>query len=65
MGTFEVQIAKSFGAAVTGVCSTRNAALVQSNDLIVDTVGNHPLLEYRRVLNPKGIFVLVGAPKRS
>ena len=37
----------------------------QRYDLIVDTVGNHPLLEYRRVLNPKGIFVLVGAPKRS
>lgn len=34
----------------------------QRYDLILDTVGNHSLLEYRRVLNPKGIFVIVGGP---
>jgi NADPH:quinone reductase-like Zn-dependent oxidoreductase len=82
VGTFAVQIAKSFGAEVTGVCSTRNLEMVRSigadhvidytkedftqgvqrYDLIFDTVGNHPLLEYRRVLNPKGIFVIVGGP---
>jgi len=82
VGTFAVQIAKSFGAEVTGVCSTRNVEMVRSigadhvvdytkedfteseqrYDLIVDMVGNHALLEYKRVLNPKGIFVIVGGP---
>ncbi len=82
VGTFAVQIAKSLGAEVTAVCSTRNVALVQSlgathvidytkedftrgaqrYDVIVDAVGNHPLLDYRRVLTPKGAVIMVGGP---
>jgi NADPH:quinone reductase-like Zn-dependent oxidoreductase len=85
VGTFAVQIAKSFGAEVTGVCSTRNMDMVRSigadhvidygredftqgaqrYDLILDTVGNHSLLEYRRVLRPQGIFVMIGEDPHS
>src|SRR2546421_1158903 len=79
VGTFAVQIAKSFGAEVTGVCSTRNGDLVKSlgadhvvdytkedftksdqrYDAILDNVANHSLSEFRRVLTPKGKYVMI------
>jgi NADPH:quinone reductase-like Zn-dependent oxidoreductase len=79
-GTFAVQIAKSFGAEVTGVCSTKKMDFVRSlgadhvidyaredftkngqqYDLILDAQAYHSIFDYKRALNPKGIYVMHG-----
>ena len=81
VGTFAVQIAKAYGAEVTGVCSTKNVELVRSlgadhvvdytredftkgaehYDLIVDSVGTHSVSDYKRVMTPNGLYVMIGS----
>jgi NADPH:quinone reductase-like Zn-dependent oxidoreductase len=80
VGTFAVQIAKSFGAEVTAVCSTGKMDMARSigadlvidytkedftkngqhYDLILAANGYHRILDYRRALSPKGIYVVAG-----
>lgn len=80
VGTFAVQIAKSFGAEVTAVCSTKKMEMVRSigadhvidytqedfaknglqYDLILAANGDRSISDYRRVLAPKGTYVMSG-----
>ena len=80
VGTFAVQIAKSFGTEVTGVCSTRNLDMALSigadqvidytqedftrnghrYDLIIAANGYQSISDYKRALNPEGIYVMTG-----
>ncbi|MBI5842015.1 MAG: NAD(P)-dependent alcohol dehydrogenase [Chloroflexi bacterium] len=80
VGTFAVQIAKSFGAEVTAVCSTQNLDIARSigadqvidytkedftqngqqYDLILAANGYHSILDYKRALCPRGIYVMAG-----
>jgi NADPH:quinone reductase-like Zn-dependent oxidoreductase len=80
VGPFAVQIARAFGAHVTGVCSAGKIAMVrglgadetinyaradytrsgQPYDCIFDIKGNRSILENRRALRPRGVYVMVG-----
>ena len=80
VGTFAVQIAKAYGAKVTGVTSTRNLEMIskigadhvidytredftktgEKYDVIIDTIGNHSVFDYRRILTPTGVCVAIG-----
>ncbi len=80
VGTFAVQIAKSYGAVVTAVCSTGKIDMVRLlgadfvidytkedftekedlYDLIVAVNGYHPILDYKRVLSSRGIYIQIG-----
>jgi NADPH:quinone reductase-like Zn-dependent oxidoreductase len=81
VGPFAVQIARYFGAEVTGVDSTAKLDMVSAvgadhvidytredvigngkrYDLILDVVARRSMLEWRRVLNPTGAYVMLGA----
>jgi NADPH:quinone reductase-like Zn-dependent oxidoreductase len=85
MGTFGIQIAKYYGAEVTGVDSARKSELMLSigadhvidyrqedfskggeyYDIIVDTVARRSLSAYKRILNPGGLFVMVGGSRSA
>jgi NADPH:quinone reductase-like Zn-dependent oxidoreductase len=85
MGTFGIQIAKYYGADVTGVDSARKLDMMRSigadhvidyqqedftkrgeyYDIIVDTVARRSLSSYKRVLNPGGLFVMVGGSRSA
>jgi NADPH:quinone reductase-like Zn-dependent oxidoreductase len=85
MGTFAVQIAKYFGAEVTGVDSMRKLEMLRDigadhvidyaqedctrggelYDLILDTVARRSIFNYRRVMAPNGLYVLVGGSRHA
>jgi NADPH:quinone reductase-like Zn-dependent oxidoreductase len=83
MGTFAVQIAKFYGAEVTGVDRASKLDMLREIgadhvidytledctrigerfDLILDTVATRSIFEYRRIMAPDGIYVLVGGSR--
>jgi len=72
VGTFAVQIARSFGAEVTGVGAHRVNDYTREDftkdtqryDVILDRISNHALSACRRVLNPNGVCAIAGGPSK-
>jgi NADPH:quinone reductase-like Zn-dependent oxidoreductase len=77
VGTYAVQLGRTFGASVTAQTRSANADLVGSlgaaevvtdlpadrrYDLVLDIAGTRSLLTWRRMLEPKGTYVAVGGP---
>ncbi|WP_049566848.1 NAD(P)-dependent alcohol dehydrogenase [Nonomuraea sp. SBT364] len=80
VGAIAVQLAKAYGASVTGVDHEAKLDMVRAlgadrvidytredftrkaerYDLIFDVPGNHSFADCRRVLNPDGMYVLIG-----
>lgn len=80
VGTFAVQIAKLYGAEVTGVDSAEKLDLLRSlgadhvidyaqeeftanghrYDLIIDVAAHRSTFDYKRALNPKGAYGVIG-----
>ncbi len=80
VGSFAIQMAKTFGAEVTGVDSAIKLDIMsslgakhvidytkadftkseQTYDFILDVAAHHSFFDYKRVLNPGGIYVMVG-----
>ncbi len=79
-GTFAIQLAKYYGAEVTGIDNTGKLDFMRSvgadhvidyttedftkierkYDLIIDFIAHRSLLDYQKVLVPKGQYILVG-----
>jgi len=85
VGPFAIQIAKYYGAEVTGVDSPKKLDMIRSigadhvidytqedftkkdqqYDFILDIAGYHSVFDYKRALNPKGIYSIVGGSRAT
>jgi NADPH:quinone reductase-like Zn-dependent oxidoreductase len=60
IGTFAVQLAKAYGAEVTGVCDYTKEDFTRTGrryDVVLDNVGNRPVADCRRLLTPAGAYL--------